>query len=710
MSQPHQPGRANLGLGRNTMGHNRRPDLPPVALGSTPTEIPDHLRVDRYVDDEAHQTTNSLRLLGVRHASMPIPATMAPDVPNLPPSPRPTSPHRHVSNPPNAHAASVPTPMPETPSHSPASTAASPNRRRFRTLTPRSLASLGQFTRKWTSPISERAAPPSSQTTGATSPTTSFRVIHSSPRSPRPFNTTGTAQSFPTGACPPASPPASPPLGAQLASPLEYPKSVRNDFLSKLVGRHHATGTKESSFSNPLSGQFTLTALPRELIYIIFRYLDSPKDLIACSQVCTTWRFPALLTYRDVMKIHPFANMSLLKALRKRLRQHHAPVSMALLDDIIYDLAQEYCRCNPEVRHQFGPDRPVDEVYSLLWTFIFMDREFRNPAVRRKISCQYFVKLVQGSYNQEVYTKPVLKAIFREIKAKPILDRHIPVVTSAMAMRRDPTPLMVPGEMADPAEDAAGSTPSDGDNEEDGSITGPESALPSPSLSEHGPSGLPSPRLTPSPPQSLVDGAVSSTNLSIYSQSLSDLDSNAAEGDNLPRSPLATAMPHAGRSQCGDAKENDVVSTASGGLCSSGQPASCQGQQDSGIGGSASDIGQLEDLLSSIYIPGPGERDPERISLESSIYHCMDDWDKMSLNLSLSPQHQLPSAHASLSTPLQGTPRVSKRLGWLKRPSLLRPTRASLGKQLNEHPPLQSLKDWWGSVRMPQRWDPRPTL
>ncbi|KAJ1961575.1 hypothetical protein H4R35_007432, partial [Dimargaris xerosporica] len=348
MSQPHRPGRASLGLGWNTRGRGRRTahsrtDLPPVALRSTPTEPPDQVHVDRYVDDEAHQTTNSLRLLGVRHASMPIPATMAPDIPSLSPPLRPTSSHRHVSNPPSAHAASVSTPMPEAPPRSPASTAASPTRHRFRTLTPRSLASLGQFTRKWASPTTERTTLPPSQAAAATGPATSFRVIHSSPRSPRPFATMGTAQSFPTGACPPASPPASPQLGAQSASLLDYPKPARNDFLSKLVGRHHAAGAKELASTNAPPDQFTLTALPRELIYIIFQYLDSPKDLIACSQVCAAWRFPALLTYRDVMKIHPFANMSLLKALRKRLRQHHAPVSMALLDDIIYDLAQEYC-------------------------------------------------------------------------------------------------------------------------------------------------------------------------------------------------------------------------------------------------------------------------------------------------------------------------------------------------------------------------------
>ncbi|KAJ1976307.1 hypothetical protein H4R35_002762, partial [Dimargaris xerosporica] len=340
-------------------------------------------------------------------------------------------------------------------------------------------------------------------------------------------------------------------------------------------------------------------------------------------------------------------------------------------------------------------------VYSLLWTFIFMDREFRNPAVRKKISCQYFVKLVQGSYNQEVYTKPVLKAIFREIKAKPILDRHIPVVTSAMAMRRDPTPHLEPGEMADPAEDASGSTPSDGDDEDDGSITDLETTLPSPltSLSEHGSSGLPSPRLTPS------------TNLSIHSQSLSDLDSDSAEVSDPVHPSLTTALSHAvEHPQCVDANGTDAASTASGDPCSSGHPESCQGHQDSGIGGGASDIGQLEDLLLSIYIPGPEEQDPERLSLESSIYHCMDDWDKMSLNLSLSPHHQPSNANAGLSTPPHGSPRVSKRLGWLKRPLLKRPTRPALGKSLGGQPPLWSLKDWWGSVRMPQRWDSRPTL
>ncbi|KAJ1659655.1 hypothetical protein IWQ61_001306 [Dispira simplex] len=100
---------------------------------------------------------------------------------------------------------------------------------------------------------------------------------------------------------------------------------------------------------------------------------------------------------------------------------------MKALDDIIYDLSEEYYRGNPDLKAKFHPDDPIRAIYFLLWTFLYIDREFRNPAVKPQVRCEYFIKLVQRNY-QQFYTSATLKHIYKDIKRLPILECHEPIV------------------------------------------------------------------------------------------------------------------------------------------------------------------------------------------------------------------------------------------------------------------------------------------
>lgn len=89
------------------------------------------------------------------------------------------------------------------------------------------------------------------------------------------------------------------------------------------------------------------------------------------------------------------------------------PPTISSSDHIVWQLAKDYCRSNPGTSRAFGPytENPAELLYNLFWTLLFIDQEFRNPRIRRKVSCSYFVRLVrsEGGYPRNVFGKRVLK-------------------------------------------------------------------------------------------------------------------------------------------------------------------------------------------------------------------------------------------------------------------------------------------------------------
>ncbi|KAJ1929041.1 hypothetical protein IWQ60_001537 [Tieghemiomyces parasiticus] len=459
MEQPRRPGRHSLGLGG--IGRTFRPprhSLQPQGTGGTtplytptsalspvpnlpvanlPTPHAPRLPAPvAAVAAEGERTIGNMRLLGVRHVSMPIPTTVTLN----------TAPPADIPTPTTSAAATAPATVPPATlaAPTPAETQSASPRRRFRSLTPRSIPSLSEITKKLTSLSPEKRGADSAArrrshgTEGvagngslATNPYPNFRVIHTPAEDPEQL---ASARILLTGST----------ASATLTTPSSVADSLRSMEDSDrdiAASPTPAAAGMMTSAAGTWRAAPNMASLPREIIYRVFRYVDAPRDLIACSQVCITWRFPALHAYRHLLRVYPYANMSLLRALRKRLRQHHTPVNMVRLDEIVYGLAEEYCQSNPDFLILSSSKEATDTIYSMLWTFLFIDREFRNDSVRNKMSCQYFIKLVQGSYKKQVYTPAALKAIYRDIRDRPILDNYLPIVTSHVNAHRGPDPV-----------------------------------------------------------------------------------------------------------------------------------------------------------------------------------------------------------------------------------------------------------------------------
>ncbi|KAF9430793.1 hypothetical protein BGZ94_003843 [Podila epigama] len=101
---------------------------------------------------------------------------------------------------------------------------------------------------------------------------------------------------------------------------------------------------------------------------------------------------------------------------------------MAVFDNLVSNLSQVYCQSNPETIEAFAPADPVEKLYHLIWTFLFIDQEFRNPRARTKVTCTFFVKLLQREgggasegYPRHYFDKQVLKNIYNDIRARPLL-------------------------------------------------------------------------------------------------------------------------------------------------------------------------------------------------------------------------------------------------------------------------------------------------
>ncbi|KAF9364818.1 hypothetical protein BGX34_000283 [Mortierella sp. NVP85] len=147
------------------------------------------------------------------------------------------------------------------------------------------------------------------------------------------------------------------------------------------------------------------------------------KSILNCSLVSTHWHGPARVELARIIQDMPFNGQGLVHAIRTRFAFDTFPfVSMAQFDKLVCNLSEIYYLSNPETKEVFAPAYPPDVLYQLFWTFLFIDQEFRNPRTRPKVSCNYFVRLLEeAGYPRLYFDKKVLKNIYNDIKAKPLL-------------------------------------------------------------------------------------------------------------------------------------------------------------------------------------------------------------------------------------------------------------------------------------------------
>lgn len=87
-------------------------------------------------------------------------------------------------------------------------------------------------------------------------------------------------------------------------------------------------------------------------------------------------------------------------------------LSMAVFDRLVSNLSEVYFHSNPETKQVFAPAHAPDLLYNLIWTLLFIDQEFRNPRAQSKVTCRYFVRLMQregSGYPLEFFDKRALK-------------------------------------------------------------------------------------------------------------------------------------------------------------------------------------------------------------------------------------------------------------------------------------------------------------
>ncbi|KAG0082484.1 hypothetical protein BGZ93_002413 [Podila epicladia] len=146
------------------------------------------------------------------------------------------------------------------------------------------------------------------------------------------------------------------------------------------------------------------SVLANEVLSLIFRHLTDRKSILNCSLVCAHWHDPARLELARMVQDMPLNGQGLLHA--------------------ISNLSEVYCHSNPETKQAFAPAHAPDLLYNLIWTFLFIDQEFRNPRAQPKVTCRYFVRLMQregAGYPLEYFDKRVLKNIYHDIRSQPLL-------------------------------------------------------------------------------------------------------------------------------------------------------------------------------------------------------------------------------------------------------------------------------------------------
>ncbi|GJJ73258.1 hypothetical protein EMPS_05616 [Entomortierella parvispora] len=180
-----------------------------------------------------------------------------------------------------------------------------------------------------------------------------------------------------------------------------------------------------SSEETSKRGRGVATFLANEILLLIFRHIMDRKSILNCSLVSSHWHGPARSELERLVQDMPFNGQGLVHAIRTRFASDSFPfLSMALFDKLVCNLSELYYLSNPETKAVFAPAHAPDMLYHLFWTFLFIDQEFRNTRSRPKVTCNYFVHLLQnegGGYPREYFDKKVLKSIYNDIKARPLL-------------------------------------------------------------------------------------------------------------------------------------------------------------------------------------------------------------------------------------------------------------------------------------------------
>ncbi|CAO3569497.1 unnamed protein product [Mortierella alpina] len=178
------------------------------------------------------------------------------------------------------------------------------------------------------------------------------------------------------------------------------------------------------SSRRPLTKKGLASELANELLTLIFRNLMDRKSILNCSLVSTHWHGPARIELARITQDMPFNGQGLVHAIRTRFAADTFPfLSMALFDKLVCNLSELYYHSNPETKEIFAPASAPDMLYHLFWTFLFIDQDFRNPRARSKVTCNYFVRLLQKEcgYPREHFDKKVLKRIYEDILSQPLL-------------------------------------------------------------------------------------------------------------------------------------------------------------------------------------------------------------------------------------------------------------------------------------------------
>ncbi|KAF9324605.1 hypothetical protein BG006_000387 [Podila minutissima] len=153
--------------------------------------------------------------------------------------------------------------------------------------------------------------------------------------------------------------------------------------------------------------------LANEILSLVFRHVMDRKSILNCSLVCAHWHDPARLELARMVQDMPFNGQGLLHAIRTRFAHDTFPIlSMAVFDKLVSNLSEVYYHSNPVIKQVFAPAHAPDLLYNLIWTFFFIDQEFRNPRAQPKVTCRYFVRLMQregAGYPLEYFDKRVLK-------------------------------------------------------------------------------------------------------------------------------------------------------------------------------------------------------------------------------------------------------------------------------------------------------------
>ncbi|KAF9116950.1 hypothetical protein BGX27_008098 [Mortierella sp. AM989] len=139
------------------------------------------------------------------------------------------------------------------------------------------------------------------------------------------------------------------------------------------------------------------------------------KSILNCSLVSIHWHGPARAELVRITQDMPFNGQGLVHAIRARFAGDTFPfLSMAVFDKLVCNLSELYYHSNPETKEVFAPVNAPDMLYHLFWTFLFIDQEFRNPRTRPKVTCNYFVRLLQnegGGYPRHFFDKKTLKGV-----------------------------------------------------------------------------------------------------------------------------------------------------------------------------------------------------------------------------------------------------------------------------------------------------------